>query len=166
MKRLPFGTLALLACSALTPIVASAATGSADSSFVQTAQSEALGQFALASAAKGKTQDPALKALASQIADNADKANKFIAAYAKTHNVSVDNKPSLRATSQYGDITGLKGKDFDQTFAKDIKIDANIALSDYQDEAKNGSDPALRDFAKQQAAVLQQVVTAAEKAGS
>ena len=163
MKPFVFGTLALSACVALSPAAAPAASGSADTSFVQTAQGEALGQFALASAARSKAQAPALRSLADQIAANADKANKFLSTYAKTHNVSVDNKPSLRATSQYGDIADLKGKDFDSAFAKAIKIDANIALSDYQDEAKSGSDPTLRDFAKQQAAELQQEISTASK---
>lgn len=163
MKPFAFGTLALLACVALSPAAAPAASASADTTFVQTAQGEALGQFALASAGRSKAQAPALRALADQIATNADKANKFLSTYAKTHSVSVDNKPSLRATSQYGDIATLKGKDFDGAFAKAIKIDANIALSDYQDEAKSGSDPQLRDFAKQQAAALQQEISAASK---
>lgn len=162
MKRFALPSFALLACTALSAGIAHASS-SDDASFVQTAQSEALGQFALASEAKTKAQDPAIKALASQVADNADKANKFITMYAKSHNVNVTNKPSLRATSQYGDIASLKGKDFDQAFSKAIKIDANVALSDYQDEAKSGGDPALRSFARQQATVLQQVATAADK---
>ncbi len=145
--------------------VAAPAASSDDSSFVQTAQAEALGQFALAAVARSKAQDPDVKALADQIATNADKANKFITAYAKAHDVSVDNKPSLRASSQYGDISSLKGKDFDQAFAKAIKIDAEIALSDYQDEIKGGTDPALRNFAKQQAALLEQEAAAAGKSG-
>lgn len=163
MKPFAFGTLALSACLSLSTLAAPAASGSADTSFVQSAQGEALGQFALASSAKSKAQAPAVRALADQLATNADKANKFLSMYAKTHNVSIDNKPSLRATSQYGDLATLKGKDFDDAFTKAIKIDANIALSDYQDEAKSGTDPALRDFAKQQAAVLQQVVATASK---
>jgi putative membrane protein len=164
MKRLRLGTLVLVACTALGAASVSAATSTDDTSFLQTAKSEALGQFALASAAQSKAQDPAVKALAAQVATNADKANKFVTAYAKAHSVTVEDKPSLRATSQYGDIADLKGKDFDQAFAKAIKIDANIALSDYQDEAEHGGDPALKNFAKQQASMLAQVAATADKA--
>ena len=163
MKRYAIAALALTLLGSFSTLAVSAAVSSNDSSFIQSAQGDALGAFALASLAQNKAQDPKLKALAEQIATNADKANMFIKTYAKTHDVTVDNKPSLRATSQYGDISSLSGKSFDQSFATDMKIDANIALSDYQDEAQNGTDPALKAFAKQQLSLLQQVSSQTEK---
>ena len=163
MTRYAIALLALAMFGPLLTPAVPAAVSSDDTSFIQSAQGDALGQYALASLAQNKTQDPKLKSLAEQIAMNANKANDFIKNYAKTHDVEVDNKPSLRATSQYGDISSLKGSSFDQTFANDIRIDTNIAQSDYQDEAQSGTDPALKAFAKQQLALLQQEASAAGK---
>lgn len=156
-----FMTLALAA--ALTGGAQAASASSTDASFVQNAQSELLGQYALAAIARSKAQDPQLKSIASQLATNAGKATEFLKTYASTHSVSVDNKPTVRADAQYGDIQSLSGKQFDQKYAADLSVDAQMALSDFQDEAQSGSDPALKAFAKQEAALLQQASTVAQK---
>ncbi len=140
-----------------------AASSSNDASFVQSAQSELLGQYALATMAKSKAQDPQLKSIASTLATNAGTATQFLKTYAAQHSVSVDNKPTIRADAQYGDIQALKGKAFDQKYAMDLNTDAQMALSYFQDEAQSGSDPALKAFAKKEAAMLQQASTVAQK---
>ena len=130
---------------------------------MQDAQPELLGQYALAAVAKNKAQDPQLKSVAAQIAANTGKATEFLKSYATAHGVSIDNKPSTRADAQYGDISTLSGKAFDQKYAGDLNVDAQMALSDFQDEAKNGTDPALKAFAKQEAALLEQASAVASK---
>ena len=139
------------------------AASSSDSSFVQSAQSELLGQYALATIAKNKAQDPQLKAIASQLAANTGTATQFLKTYASQHSVSIDNKPVIRADAQYGDIQSLSGKAFDQKYANDLNVDAQMALSEFQDEAQSGSDPALKAFAKKEAALLQQASAVAQK---
>lgn len=139
------------------------AVNSDDASFVQTAQHDALGQYALASLARGRASNPSAKALADQVVTNATAANDFIKSYAKTHDVSLDNQPSTRADNQYSNISSDKGSQFDKEFANAIYIDANISLDSYQDEAAHGSDPALRAFAKKQLAAYQQFSKTAQK---
>lgn len=134
-----------------------------DSSFVQTAQHDALGNYALAVLAHNKAQNPTAKALAQRVLADAESANTFIKNYARSHDVAIDNKPSLRADAQYGNLTSDTGKSFDQEFASDMNVDATFDQDAYQDEAKNGTDPALRNFAKQQLAFLQQVSAEASK---
>ncbi len=139
------------------------AASSSDASFVQSAQSELLGQYALATMAKNKAQDPQLKTIASQLAANAGEATQFLKTYASRHSVPVDNKPTVRADAQYGDIQSLSGKAFDQKYAGDLNVDAQMALSYFTDEAQSGSDPALKTFAKKEAALLQQASAVAQK---
>ena len=153
MKRTIIGALIL---SAVWTAGAVAATPSSnDTDFIQSAQHEALGEYALAALARGKAEDPAAKALAQQIATNAASVNDFIRSYARTHGISLDNKPSLRADEQYGNIQGDKGAQFDKDYANALHIDLNIASSNYQDETTGGSDPALKAFAKKQLAILE-----------
>lgn len=156
-----FTTLALAA--ALTGLAQAASASSTDASFVQSAQPELLGQYALAAVAKNKAQDPQLKSVATQIVTNTGKASEFLKSYATAHGVSLENKPTVRADAQYGDIQSLSGKAFDQKYANDLNVDSQMALSYFQDEAKNGTDPALKAFAKQEATLLEQASTVASK---
>ena len=140
-----------------------AAVSSTDASFVQDAQTNALGNYALASVARGKTLSPQAKSLAQQVAADAARTTDFIRTYAKSHGVSLDNKPSIQADSQYGNISSDKGSSVDRDFAQAIYIDSNIALDTYRDEAAHGSDPALRNFAKQQVSALERFAKTARK---
>jgi len=143
---------------------AQAAAGSSpDADFVKVAQEHALGQYALGSLGSGKAQNPQVKSLAEQLTSNAGNANTFIKKYAASHNVPVSNRPHVRAASQYGDISGLKGKAFDSKFVTDIGMDAELAADDYKDEVDHGTDPQLKAFAKQQLDLLQKVSATADK---
>jgi putative membrane protein len=162
-SNMRLAVISTLAFALAAGVPATAAVTSDDTSFVQSAQHEALGQYALAALARSKAQNPSAKSLASQIADNATQANNFIQTYAKSHSVALDNRPSVRADNQYSNISSDKGSAFDREFASAIYIDANIALDNYKDEAAHGSDPALRAFAKKQASALEAFVKTAQK---
>ena len=139
------------------------AASSDDQSFVTTAQSDLLGQYALAALARGKASDATAKALASQIATNADSANTWLKKYAASHNITLTNKPPIRTDVQYGTLQSASGSSFDKQFAQDISVDTQMQISDFQDAASSASDPALKSFAKQQAAQLQKFTDAASK---
>ncbi|HVA33094.1 MAG TPA: DUF4142 domain-containing protein [Candidatus Baltobacteraceae bacterium] len=139
------------------------ALGSSDASFVQTAQRDALGNYALAALARGKAQEPSAKALAAQLLTDASQASRFVKSFASAHGLKLDGKPALRADNQYANISSSSGKNFDKAFANAIHIDANVSLYTYQQEAAHGSDPALRSFAKHQVEVLRHVAAAAKK---
>jgi putative membrane protein len=159
-------TLSALACAAMMATSAQAAALSrADSSFVRSAQADVLGQYALAALARSRAQSPALKALATRIAATADKADQFIKSYSRSHDVAVGNHPNVRADLQYGQIQGLNGAQFDRAFAQDVYIDASLSRSTFQQEARSGSDPRLKAFAKEQAAQLKQFSIEARKLG-
>jgi putative membrane protein len=160
MKAVAF--LSAVALGAVT-VAAAAALSSDDASFVQSAQHEALGEYALASLAKNKADEPAVKTLAAEVLANANTVNQFVRSYAASHDVTVDNKPSLRADEQYGNIETDSGKSFDQALANVLHIDLSIALDDYKDESQSGGDPALRAFAKEHLSSLEQFAAAAAK---
>ncbi len=163
MQRLFFATTFALATAALAVAPAAAAISSDDSSFVQSAQHDALGEYALAALARGKAESPQAKQLAATVLANATTADDFIKSFAKKNALDLDGKPSVRADTQYGNISGEKGSTFDRGFANALRIDATIAESSYQDEAKNGADPKLRAFAKEELSALQHIVEGASK---
>ena len=139
------------------------AASSDDQDFVTTAQSDLLGQYALAALARNKASDANAKALAKQIATNADAANMWLKKYAAAHNISLPNKPTIRASAQYGSLQGTSGSSFDKQFVQDINVDTQMQVSDFQDAASSASDPELKSFAKQQVTALQKFTTAATK---
>ncbi|HTU83806.1 MAG TPA: DUF4142 domain-containing protein [Candidatus Acidoferrales bacterium] len=153
----------LLAFGIAATAPAFAALSSDDASFVQSADHEALGEYALAALARGKAESPAAKSLATEVATDSTQASDFIRTFAKTNDVAIDDKPSLRADTQYGEIQSDTGSSFDRGFARSLRIDATIAESDYQDEAAHGSNPQLRSFAKHELEYLEKVVSAASK---
>ena len=139
------------------------AASSDDQDFVTTAQSDLLGQYALAALAQNKASDANAKALASQIASNANAANLWLKKYAATHNITLTNKPPIRTDVQYGTLQSTSGSSFDKQFAQDISVDAQMQVSDFQDAASSSTDPQLKSFAKEQVAALQKFTTAASK---
>jgi putative membrane protein len=153
----------VLAFALAATVPAAAALNSDDASFVQTAQHDALGEYALAALAPSHAQSAQAKTLADRIKANATQANDFIKSFAKSHDVPLDDQPSVRADNQYGNISSEKGGSFDRDFGNAIYIDANIALDTYKDEAAHGGDPALRSFASRQLAALEQFSKTAQK---
>lgn len=144
-------------------MVGARAASSDDQDFVTTAQSDLLGQYALAALARNKASDANAKALASEIATNADSANTWLKKYAAAHSISLTNKPPVRADMQYGNLQSSSGSSFDKQFAQDINIDTQMQISDFQDAASSASDPALKAFAKQQVAALAKFTAASTK---
>ena len=160
-----FRTASIAAIFAASAILGSAQAGysSSDTDFVTQAQSDLLGQYALAALARSKASNPNAKALANQIATNADSANNFLKRYAAAHNVALPNKPGVRTDMQYGDLQSDKGSSFDKQFAQDINVDVQMQVGDFQDGASSASDPSLKAFAKQQVAELQKISVQAAK---
>lgn len=142
---------------------AAQAASSDDQSFVKTAQSDLLGQYAIAALARGKASNTSAKALASEMATNADSANIWLKKYAASHSIALSNTPPTRADMQYGTLQSSSGSSFDSQFAQDVNVDTQMQISDFQDAASSATDPALKTFAKQQVAELQKFTTAASK---
>jgi hypothetical protein len=139
------------------------AASSDDQSFVAAAQSDLLGQYALAALARNKATTPEAKALANAIASNADAGNSWLKKYAAAHNVALTNKPTVRTDAQYGNLQSASGPAFDKQFAQYINMDAQLQVGDFQDAASGASDPALKTFAKQQVSQLNTFAAKSDK---
>jgi len=164
--RVKWMMLALVAIAlALTNAGTARADSSDDAAFVQKAQADLLGQYAIAAIAKKHTSDSATLALANEIIQNASASNRFLTAYAKAHSIALQNKPDFRADAQYGDMTSLSGSDFNHKFAEDIYADTQLQDGDFSDAETSASDPALKSFAKREDSQLQKFGDQAQKLG-
>jgi predicted outer membrane protein len=161
MKRM---MLVLIAAALGFASIASArADSSSDAAFVQKAQSDLLGQYAIAALAKAHTSDAATLALANAVVQNAQASNRFLITYAKSHDISLENKADFRADAQYGEMSSLKGGDFDRRFAQDLYADTQMQDDDFSDSG--AADPTLKSFAKREDSQIQKFGAQAQKLG-
>jgi predicted outer membrane protein len=163
MKRMMLSLL--IAALALSSAGVARADSSADTAFVQKAQADLLGQYAIAALAKGHTSDPATLSLANEIVQNASASNRFLISYAKSHAIALQNKPDFRTDAQYGVMTSLSGSDFNHKFAQDVYADSQLQDSDFSDAESGASDPTLKSFAKREDSQLQKFGDQAQKLG-
>lgn len=143
MKSTLIGLALVLAASSASAL----ADTPSDTAFVQKAQADLLGQYALAVLARSHGSGAQVQSLADAVASNAAAGNRFLIAYAKAHGITLSNKPGFREDSQYGEISGSKGRSFDRHFAEDIYTDTQLQQSDFQTTV---SDSSLQRFAKRQ----------------
>jgi hypothetical protein len=136
---------------------------SSDGAFVRKAQSDFLGQYAIASLAQAHGSDPAVRMLAADVARNAASANRFLSTYAKRHDIALSGKPGFREDAQYGEMRSARGHALDKRFVQDLYTDVAFQKSDFR--STGAGDPALRRFAQSQAAILGNLGNRAKKLG-
>jgi predicted outer membrane protein len=158
MKSTLIGLALALAASSTSALADSAS----DTAFAQKAQADLLGQYALAILARTHGASPAVQSLATDVANNAAAGNRFLSDYAKSHGIALSGRPSFRADSQYGEMTGATGNTFDQRFAQDIYADTQLQQSDFQSDV---NDPTLRAFEKRENQEMTDLGNRAEKLG-
>lgn len=164
MKVLTFlCSLLVLSVSNLAAAPGATAFSSSDADFVKNVQQDALGQYAIGALAQNKAHDPRVKALAKTVTTNATSANDTLKKLASSHGVTPENKPSMRASYQYSNLSEASGAAFDRAFTGQISIDASIAADAWADYAAHGSNPQLRSLAKSQAAALKSIAAQAQR---
>jgi predicted outer membrane protein len=160
MRSILIGLALALAASTAT----ARADTSTDSAFVQKAQADLLGQYALAALAKKRASNPSVRSLAQQVASNAAASSRFLDTYAKKHGITLSNKPGFRADAQYGEMSALKGGAFDKRFAHDVYTDTQLQSGDF--DPSGVGDPALKRFAQHETATLTALSSKAQKLGN
>lgn len=155
----------LIALLTFVAMPASATLSSQDRDFVEEALRIELGAYDLSLLAQHKASNGSPRELAARVGSEATSAYDALKEIAQHEHQEIPAKPDLRVSAQYGDLLPRSRSDFDQSFAHDVMIDANIALDTFDDEARHGSDPKLRAFAAAQAARLRDDAKAAEGLG-
>lgn len=121
-----------------------------DESFLQSAAQIVAGRYALGVVGQKRGQSSAVRALAGRIASDAAESSRWLSAYAAKKHITISNRPKIRASYQYSQLTGRSGAAFDRSFLQAIHIDTSIAHDTFEQELKNTKDPALRTFAQHQ----------------
>jgi Domain of unknown function (DUF4142) len=155
--------LIVLSVATFGEAIGAASLSSADVSFVQNAQRDALGQYAIGSLGTGRAQDHRVKVLAKTVTENATSAIATLKKVAGAHGVALKSKPTVRASYQYSNLSEASGASFDRAFLNRIGIDATIAADTYAEYAAHGSNAQLRHFAKEEATTLKSIAAQAQR---
>lgn len=144
----------------LTLVIAAVAPNAA---FVQKADSDLVGQYALAALAEKRATDPRVKALAQAVASDSDSASRFLDRYASVHGITLKAKPTFRTDLQYGNMSSLHGRTFDREFVQDLTTDEAFQSGDFQ--SPGVADPALDHFARKEYTQMQAFKNRAKQLG-
>jgi putative membrane protein len=101
-----------------------------------------LGQLALERAAS-----PEVKQLAQRMIDEHSKTNARLAETLAAQGVSVSSELPSEAYRSYEKLSKLSGASFDRAYLQDLVKDHRKGVQLYEEQARNGKDPALRQFA-------------------
>lgn len=131
------------------------AVSSDDAKFATTAASGGMAEVALGKLALQKTTNAQIKDFANMMVTDHSKANDELMAIAKNKNITLPATVDADHQKKMDDLSKLTGKDFDKAYV-DAMIDGHKStLTLMQDEAKNGKDADLKDFAAKTAPTVQ-----------
>ena len=168
MRALHVAVVLALA-SALPPAVASAQTvgdskpSLADQKFLKEAAGGGAAEVRLGRLALDKAASPEVKQFAQRIVEDHGKANEQLKAAVAAQGVSVSAEMPADARKSYERLSKLSGDAFDRAYVQDMVKDHRKDVTLFEDQAKNGKDPALKQFAQATLPTLQAHLQMAER---
>jgi putative membrane protein len=119
-----------------------------DQKFLKEAAGGGAAEVELGRLALDRAADPAVKQLAQRLIDERGKANARLAATLATQGVSLSSEPSSEARRSYERLSKLSGADFDRAYVQEIVKTRRKDVRLFEDEARIGKDPSLRELAE------------------
>jgi len=110
-----------------------------------------LGKVAIEKAAG----DP-VKQFAQKMVDDHSKANEELKQLAAKESIDVPDALDSKRRSRIDKLSKLSGADFDRAYIKDQVKDHQNDVREFQAEAQNGNDPAVKGFASKTLPVLEE----------
>lgn len=107
--------------------------------------------------AASKANDPKLKQFAQQMVDDHTKAGEQLASLAQQKGVSVPTALDSKHQQMLDKLSKAQsGKDFDDTYRKQMVASHKEAVSLFDNAARNAKDPDVKQFAAQTLPILEQ----------
>jgi putative membrane protein len=135
----------------------------ADQTFIQKAVGGGLGEVKLGQLAESKASNTEVKQFGRRMVQDHAKANEQLKAALTQQGVTVPTQIDPEAQQDYNKLSKLSGQQFDREYVKGMVEDHRKDVTLFEDEAKNGKDPALKQFAQQTLPTLREHLQMAEK---
>ena len=134
-----------------------------DAQFVPAIAQASLTEIAEAQLALQKTKSPAVQQFAQTMIQDHTKMNDQLAPIAQAHGVVLPTAPNDMQQQQISMLQTLKGPRFVHAYVADQIQDHQAALQLAEDEAANGTDPALKQYAQTGAPIIQSHIDMAKQ---
>jgi putative membrane protein len=135
----------------------------ADRMFVKKALEGGMAEVQLGQLALQKSSSDDVKQFAQKMVDDHTKMGDQMKPVAQQIGVKVPDGPSKKDQAIMAKLQGLNGDAFDKAYMKDMVKDHKADLSEFKNEAQNGSSPAVKDAANQGAQVISQHLQMAQQ---
>jgi putative membrane protein len=102
-----------------------------------------------------RAQSPEVRQFAQRMVDDHSKANQQLMDLAKQKDIKLSSAMPKDAKQIERRLSGLSGAAFDREYMKDMVKDHEKDVAKFQQEAKNGKDPEVQQFAAQTLPILE-----------
>jgi putative membrane protein len=134
-----------------------------DKDFLSTAAKDGYAEIQLAQLALQKAHSKGVKDLAQKILDDHQNANSELAKIATTKGVTLPDSTALTDKASEAKLKAYSGTHFDQAYVSHMVDNHKDAITLFQKEAANGSDPDVKQFASTTLTTLQEHLTSAQE---
>ncbi len=134
-----------------------------DKKFVKDAAEGAMTEVELGKLAQEKGSSDAVKDFGKRMVEDHSKANEELKQAAVKASIDVPNTAPKKAQKAKDKLSKLSGTEFDRAYAKMMLKDHKSDVKDFDNEAKNGSAPEVKDFAAKTLPKLQEHLKLAEQ---
>ncbi|HZP32362.1 MAG TPA: DUF4142 domain-containing protein [Candidatus Acidoferrales bacterium] len=126
-----------------------------DDTFAEKAASGGMAEVKLGQLAEEKGSNPAVKQFGRRMVQDHSKANNELKSAAQRENLTLPTEMDKADQATYDRLSKLSGEAFDKAYARDMVRDHTKDVSEFEKEAKNGRNEAIKNFAAQTVPTLQ-----------
>jgi putative membrane protein len=127
-----------------------------DKKFLKQAAAGGLAEVELGKLAQQKASSDAVKQFGERMVTDHTKANDQLKEVASKENVAVPTTLDKKEQAHLDKLSKLSGPQFDKAYMKDQVKDHEKDVREFQEEAQNGTNPDIKQFASQTLPILQQ----------
>lgn len=127
-----------------------------DRDFVQKAATGGLAEVKMSKLALDRSQSPQVKEFAQKMIQDHSKANDELKQIARKQNIRVPAELTPEQKMTYDKLKQLSGNDFDRMYMEVMARDHQAAVDAFTQQADEGTNPALKQFASQTLPTLKQ----------
>lgn len=137
-----------------------------DKNFVKKAAEGGMEEVAIGNLAAQKGTTPAVRQFGQKLVADHTKGNEQLKQVAAQQNLVIPSSLSGKQQRQVNKLAKLSGPKFDKAFAKHEVKDHRKDINEFQREAQDGSNPAVKQFASNTLPVLEQHLNEAKSLNS
>jgi len=127
-----------------------------DKKFAMDAAMGGMAEVELGKLAAEKATNPDVKQFAQRMVDDHGKANDELKTIASKESIDLPSQLDSKHQAVLDRLSKLSGADFDKAYVKEMVKDHDMDVKEFQREAQNGQNAALRDFASKTLPTLQE----------